>query len=893
MSKWPWRSRARRERELEEEIQSHFEMAARDRVERGEARETAELAVQREFGNRLLIEETTRDVWRWRWLDTLWQDVRYAFRLMRRNPGFTATAVLTLALGIGATTAMFSVVNSVLLKPLPYPQPERLIGVWHSAQFQRVTSDNVMLSSTMHLAYREHNRTFQEFGVWRTSAANVTGLGQPEEVRTLMVTQAILPAIGVAPALGRWFSPADDTPGTTETVILTHAYWQRRFGADPTVIGRTITIDLRPREVIGVMPRRFRFLNENPEVILPQRFEGDQLLPNDVHAYIGMARLRPGVSLEQASEDVRRMLPIWINQYGTSRQVLEAANFAPSVRPVKVDVVGDVGQVLWVLMGTIGIVLLIACANVANLLLVRAELRQQELTVRAALGAGKRRLARQLLAESVTLGVMGGALGLALAYAGLRLLDARAPAHLPRLAEVSIDPVVLAFTLTVSLLSGLLFGLVPILRYAGPSLSKAFHLVLHGGNRTLSQSRERHRSQNVLVVAQVALTVVLLVAAGLMIRTFEALRNVQPGFTQPEMVLTARLSIPEAHVADPERVARMQQEIVEKIAAIPGVASVAFATALPMEMEFENNVVMTAEGQTYDVGIPPLRRSKSVSPNLFRTLGTPLVAGRDFTWADVHDNRRVAVVSASMAREMWQEPSAALGKQIRVGQRGAWSEIVGVVGDVHDSGVHQEVPAIVYWRAGVQRHPATSASYIPRAVTFAIRSARAGTDDFAMEVGKAVWAVDPALPLARVQTLAEVYTRSMSRTSFALVMLAIAGSMALALGIVGIYGVLSYTVAQRSREIGIRLALGAQHSELRRRFVRYGLSLAGIGVALGLAAAAALTQLLSSLLFEVSPLDPITFAAVPIVLTAAAMLASYLPARRAVAVDPVETLRAE
>jgi predicted permease len=831
------------------------------------------------------------------WLEWLTADLRFASRMLRWNAAFALAAIGTLALGIGATTTIFSVVNGVMIRPLPYPEPDALVGIWHSAEFQGARSSNIRLSSTMYLTYREHNQTFQEFGVWHTEAASVIGLGEPEEVRTLVVTYGTLPAVGVVPVLGRWFSSTDDTAGSTETVILTHGYWQRRFGGDRAAVGRTITVDSRPREVIGVMPQGFRFLNADPEVILPQRFEGGQLQPNDVHMYMAIARLKPGVSLSQANADVRRMLPIWITKYGTNGPVLQAARFEPSLRPVKQDVVGDIGPVLWVLMGTVGIVLLIACANVANLLLVRAEGRQQELTIRAALGAGCGRIAHQLLVESVTLGVLGGALGLALAYGGLQLLTAIAPANLPRLAEISIDPVVLAFTLAASLLSGLLFGLTPVLKYARPTMSTTLRGTLHGGSRTLSQGRERHRSQNALVVAQVGLAVVLLVAAGLMIRTFDALRKVRPGFAQPETVQMLRLSIPDAQVTEPERVVRMQQDIAESIAAIPGVTSVAFATAMPIEMEFENNMVVTAEDKTYEQGIPPLRRSKYVSPGLFTTLGTPLLAGRDFTWTDIHDKRQVAVVSENMAREMWGAPSNALGRRIRVGRVGAWNEIVGVVGDVYDSGVHQKAPTIVYWRAGVQRGvqtgPGVFTTFVPRAVTFAIRSERAGSDDLAMRIGKSVWAVNPNLPLARVQTLAEVYRQSMSRTSFTLVMLALAGFMALTLGIIGIYAVLSYVVTQRRREIGIRLALGAQHSELRRKFVRHGLVLAGVGIMIGLLAGAGLTQLLSSLLFGVSPLDPVTYTGVPIILAMTAALASYVAVHRATAVDPVEALKAE
>jgi predicted permease len=884
-------SRQRADEETRLELQAHLELLVDRYGRQGMTPEEAQIAAQRQLGNTLLVREELYQMNSIGWIERVTQDVRFAFRTIHKNAGFAAAAIATLGLGVGATTAVFTVVNGVLIRPLPYPEPDALVAVWHSAEFQSVRSNNIQLSSTMYLAYREHNTTFQDFGVWHTAAASVTGIGEPEEIRTLVVTHGILPAIGVPPALGRWFSEADDTSGTPETVILSHGYWQRRFGGAPAVLGQTITIDSRPRQVIGVMPRTFQFMNSNSDVILPQRFEGDQLQPNDVHAYNGIARLKRGVSLAQANADVARMLPIWIAEYGTSGPVLTAAHFAADLRPLKQDVVGDVGQVLWVLMATIGIVLLIACANVANLHLVRTDGRRQELTVRAALGAGWIDVARQLLVESLMLGVLGGALGLGLAYAGLRLLTAMGPANLPRLAEVSIDPLVLAFTLAVSLLSGLLFGLIPVVKYARPKMSTALRDALHGG-RSLSHSRERRRSQSALVVAQVALAVVLLIASGLMIRSFQALRHVRPGFDRPR-VQTMRISIPEAQVAGSERVVRMQHDIAEQIGAIPSVTSVAFATALPMEAEHQNNMVVTAEGKTYAEGIPPLRRAKSVAPGLFATLGTPLLAGRDFTWSDVFEGRQVAIVSENMAREMWGEPSAALGKRIRVGRIGAWNEIIGVVGDVYDSGAHEKPPAIVYWRAGIQRGAGISTEYVPRAVTFAIRSNRAGTADFVKRVSQAVWTVNPNLPLGRVQTLGDIYEQSMSRTSFTLVMLAIAGFMALALGIIGIYGVISYTVSQRRREIGIRLALGAQHGEIRRRFVRYGLSLTAIGVAIGLSGATGITRLLSSLLFGISPLDPVTYLAVPLILAMAAAFASYLPVQRAMGVDPVEALKAE
>jgi putative ABC transport system permease protein len=707
-----------------------------------------------------------------------------------------------------------------------------------------------------------------------------------------VVTYGTLPAIGVHPALGRWFSAADDTTATQETVILSYGYWQRRLGADPAVLGRMIAIDSRPRQVIGVMPHGFQFMASDADVILPQRFQGNQLQPNDVHAYVGIARLKPGVSLAEANADVARMLPIWIDKYGTNGAALNAARFAPALRPLKQDVVGDVGRVLWLLMGTISIVLLIACANVANLLLVRTEGREQEVIVRAALGAGWLQIARQLFIESIMLALSGGIVGVMLAYSGLRLLVAMGPAHLPRLAEVSIGGPVLLFAFAVSVTSGLLFGLMPVVRYLVPK-SVCLGDALHAGGRTLSLSRQRRDSRNALVVAQVALAVVLLVAAGLMIRSFQALRNVQPGFASPERIQTIRISIPESEVVEPERTAHMQHDIMERIGAIPGVTSVSFSTALPMETEFENNIVLTAEDKTYGPGIPPLRRSKSVAPDYFRTLGTPLLAGRDFTWSEIHDNRAVAIVSENMAREMWSEPSVALGKRIRVGRVGLWNEIIGVAGNVYDSGVDQPLPPIVYWRAGVQRGPGIPNAYIPREVTFAIRSDLAGTEEFIRRISEAVWMINPNLPLARVQTLAEVYDRSMSRASFALVMLAIAGFMALVLGIVGIYGVISHGISQRMREVGIRIALGAKGSEVQRMFLRQGLAITAIGIVAGSIASLALTRWMSSLLFGVSAIDPVTYAAVSIVLMLAASLASYLPSLRATHVNPIDSLRVE
>ena len=820
------------------------------------------------------------------------RSLRQVFRRLGRSPLFTTIALVTLALGIGANTAIFSVIDGVLLKPLPFPQAQQLAGVWHTAPGVSGIPGDLSCSPTMYFTYREQNRTFQEFGLWSNDGVSVTGIGEPDQVQALDMTYGTLQALGVQPALGRWFSQADDTPGTPQTVILSYGYWQRRFGGDSSVIGRTLTADSELRTIIGVMPQDFRFMNSQADLILPMRFERNKVFLGNF-SFQGIARLRPGVTLEQANADLARMLPGWIQAWppppGFSKTLFQNAHFGSKMRPLKQDVVGDIGATLWVLMGTIGLVLLIACANVANLLLVRAEGRQQELAVRAALGAGWGRLAREMLLESLVLGLLGGALGLALADAALRILIAKGPQTLPRLNEIGIDPLVLAFTLVVSLFAGLLFGLIPVVKYAGPHIAES----LRGSGRTMSHGRERHRARNTLVVAQVGLALVLLISSGLMIRTFQALRSVQPGFTDPGQIQLLRISIPEAQIKEPERVMRMQNEMLDKLAAIPGVSSVGFASEAPLENVNNQNDLLYARDKTYATGqIPPVRAFRYFTPGFLKTEGTPLIVGRDFTWTDLYEKRRVAIVSENLAREMWGSPSAAIGKQVRSGLNDGWREIVGVVGNVHDRGVDQPAPATAYWPALLDNFE-LEPLHATRFGVFVVRTNRAGTQSFLSEARRAIWSVDGTLPVFLTRTQKEAYDASMARTSFTLVLLAIAGVMALVLGVVGIYGVIAYAVTQRTREIGIRMALGAQPAALRHMFVRQGLLLAGIGAALGLIAAVALTRLMSSLLFKTAALDPLTYASVSLLLLLAAALASYVPARRATAVNPVEALRTE
>lgn len=885
-----WRTAGRDEEALRSEIEQHIAMQTAENVRAGLPADEARRQAMLKFGSVESIKEIYRDQRGLPVMETLLSDLRHTMRRLRKAPGFTAAVILTLGLGIGANTAIFGVVDSILIRPLPYPHAQALVAVRQIAPGMPAAFRNLSCSPSMYFTYREENRTFENFGLWTLGGASVTGVAEPEVAKSLLVTYGLLDAVGVRPLLGRWFSQADDSPGSPDTVILTYGYWQRRFGGDKSIAGRALTINSTPHTVIAVMPEEFRFQGD-PDVILPERFDRNRVFLGDF-SYHGVARLKAGVSLEQANADLSRMLGIWLNAWpappGLDMALFRNANVGPKIQPLSQEIVGDTGTALWIVMGTLGLVFLIVCANVANLLLVRAESRQQEFAVRAALGAGRSRIAREMLAESVTLGMLGGSLGLGLAYAALRTLAAKGPATLPRLHEIAIDPLVLAFALGVSLFSGALFGLIPILKYAGPRIATS----LRGVGRTFSQDRERHRARNTLVVVQMALALVLLISSGLMIRTFQHLHGVEPGFTHPENILIVHSMMPQAVANQPQRLMHLHNEILDKLAAIPGVTSVGFAATAPLETFLDsNNNALYAADKTFST--PPVVRMRMIGPGFFQTMGTRLIAGRDLTWADLYGERHVAMVSENLARDWWGDPQAALGKQIRGNPGDPWREIVGVVGDVYDDGAQAPPPRFAYWPALMDHYTFAGGEFVQRNGMYAIRSDRASTASLMAEARQAVWSVNGRQPVFLVTTLKALYDQSMARTSFLLVILAVAGGMALILGIVGIYGVIAYTVSQRTREIGIRVALGAQPQGLSRMFVREGLTLSAIGAALGLAAAAGLTRLMSSVLFGVTPLDPLTYGAVSALLIAVSVLASYLPARRATGIDPVQALRAE
>jgi len=877
---------------LNDEIEEHLALETAENIRRGMSPAEARRQARLKFGAVEAVKEDYRAESRMRFIETLFQDVRYGLRTLRKSPGFTAVAVLALALGIGSNVAIFGVLNGVVLKPLNYPHPEKLVSV----ELSPLALDPTLrgMAPEDYFVFREQSHTFQDIGIYLETDSdrdvNITGFAEPERVHALNVSDGALSVLNVPAMLGRIFSRSDDSAGAPLTAILTYEYWQRKFSADPSAVGKTIVVDGMAREIIGVMPRNFRFLDlQDLALILPLQLDRNAIRLGNF-SYFGIARLNAESNLAQATAEVARMIPITLRSFsppaGVSRDFLEKARIGPNILPLKQDVVGNVGTLLWILMGGIGMVLLIACANVANLLLVRTEGRQHELALRAALGATRKHIALQLLVESSIIGLLGSIAGLELATAALRFLVAFAPSELPRITDIGINSRVLIFTLGITLFTILLFGLIPVLKHAGVRAS------LYEGSRTIGVSRKRHRARNLLATMQVALALVLLICSGLMGRTFRVLTRTNPGFERPAEIQTFRISISNFDVPDDVNVPRIEQQIQDKLAAIPSVSSVGFSTAVPMDGDNRLDNVFAADREYAPGTVPPLRHLLFISPEYFQTLGIPLIAGRDLTWDDTYNKLSVAIISENFAREYWRTPTEALGKRIRIAAVDDWREIIGVVGNVHDNGLEKPARTAVYWPTLLAKFNSRPLRAY-RFVTFVVRSPLAGSENLISQIRQAVWSVDANLPIAGVYTMNHFYTGSLARTSFTLVMLGSAGTMALLLGAVGLYGVIAYSVSQRTREIGIRIALGAQQNNVMRLILGEGMLVILIGLAIGFASSLALTRFLSSLLFGVTATDPITFVAVAVLLAVVALAACYIPARRAMRVDPIVALRYE
>ena len=812
-------------------------------------------------------------------MDELRQDIRYAIRQLARRPGFTAVLGLTLALAIGANTAVFSVVHAVLLRPLPYPDQERLAMVW--TQFPSQDLMEFPASAPEYLEYREQNRSFEHLSGFVASAQTLTGDGEPERVQGVFATADLFPVLGVEPVAGRVFGPDDDAPGAAPVILVSEGLWERRWASDPALLGRDVLVNGQPATVVGVLPSEVRFPTPDTELWLPLGLDPASPGGRASHYLSLVGRLRPGVTPDVAATELDALQARWAADPANDHE-WNGAGHPAVLEPLVDEIVGDVRRSLLVLLGAVGVVLLIACANVANLLLVRGEGRQREMSVRTAMGAGRRRIVRQLVTESALTALVGGAGGLALGWLGVEALRALAPSGLPRVEEIAVHPPVLLFSLGVTLLAGLVFGLAPALQAGRLDVQASLR---EEGRGTVG--RGRFRARQLLVVSEMAMAVVLLVAAGLLIQSFFRLRAVDPGF-RAESVLTMQVNLPTAGYPEAGDVTGFYRDLLPRLAALPGVTSAAAVRTAPLGGSLPPNDI-EIEGVTVPTGpdAPPLNADvQVVTPGFFETMGIALHEGRAFDERDAEDAPLVAVVSASMARRFWGERSP-LGD--RVAQTGReLGEIVGVVGDVHHEGLDAEPRPTLYLV-----HAQSPRTWFPvRGMTLTLRSAVEPTA-LVSAVRREVQAADPSLPVFRVQTLEQAVDASTSTQRFSMLLQLVFAAVALLLAAVGIYGVISYSVAQRTREIGIRMALGADRSRVLRLVVGQGMALAAVAVGVGLVVALLAGRVMASLLYGVSPRDPATFAAVAGVLTLVALLACWVPARRASGVAPQTALRAE
>jgi putative ABC transport system permease protein len=797
-------------------------------------------------------------------METLLQDLRYGIRLLVKRPGFTVVAIITLALGIGANTAIFSVVNAVLLRPLPYPDPERLVTLRSNQSLPDL--DDIKAQS----------QAFESFGGAVMQAQDFTGEAEPLQVQAALVNADLFKALGAKAAIGRTISDDEDRFGGEPVVVLSHAFWQRHFGGEPGVIGKTMPLSGNNYTIIGVMPADFTMPRESADVWAAVRVANPIAAQfRGVHFLRTYFRLKPGVSIAQAYSEMEN-----IDRWLEKQYPEENKNRRTELIPLHERVVGSTRMALLILFGAVGLVLLIACANFANLLLARAAARQQEIIIRAALGAGRVRLVRQMVTESVLLSVMGGAVGLVLATWGIDLLIALKPANLPRLSAIGIDLWVLAFTFGISILTGIVFGLAPAISASHLNVNES----LKEGTRGSTGGTASYFLRSLLVISEIALALVLLIGAGLLIKGLWLLRSVDPGF-KTENILTMRIELPESRYKEIPKQTTFRQNLLDGLNSLTGVEA-GMISELPLSGDqLTHNFVI--EGRPpVAVGEEPELMTRSVGGDYFRALSIPLLQGRDFGAQDRSDTPMVGLVNESFVREYFPDESP-IGARISWarGPR-TWMTIIGVVGDVKHFGLNQpEAPA--FYSSYAQLNQSWK-----RWMYMAVRSDM-DMATLTAEVKKQIWAIDKLIPVTKVQTMREVMAASIAGQQFNMTLMGIFAGVALVLAAVGIYGVASYSVTQRTREIGIRMALGAQGSDVLRLILRQGAMLAAIGVAIGVVAAFALTRFMSSLLYGVSATDPLTFAVISLVLAGVALVACFVPARRATKVDPMVALRYE
>ena len=807
--------------------------------------------------------------------------LRHGARRLVRNPGFALAAILTLALGMGGTVAIYAVVDSVILNPLPYPEPEELVWLDNAGPGIDLTEG---LGFTSGLVYHisRHQHTMTAVGAFSTDAVTVTGDGDPERMRRAVATPSLGEVLGVPPERGRWFVEGDGAPGGPQVVVLSHALWSRRYGSDPGIVGRTILIDDTPTEVVGVMPPSFRFPDDEVRLWLPLHLDAATTLGGFWLQAVG--RMQEGMTLSEVRSETqalyRGLAESFPAEPGRVRFMLEDVGVTALVTSLKSSVVGRVARTLWILLGTVGIVLLIACANVANLFLVRAEGRQREVAVRGALGAGCLDQVYDALVEGVLLSGLGGLVGLALAQGAIRLLVRHGPATLPRLQEVGVDGSVLVFALAVMALAGLAFGAIPLLRRESSIVGTL------RGTSGATADRVRVRGRSILAASQMALALILLVGSGLMVRSFLHLRAVDPGFEASPDILTLSFGLPPSEYPSGQAAAAFSQALVTGIHGLPGVETAGVVTCLPLDGWCSGNHV-SVEGRVVPEGsLPPVVAVRRAGPEYFRTMGIEVLEGRALERADMEGGPPVVVISRSLARGYFPEEDP-LGRRVALRGDTTWSTVVGVVEDVPALDLMRVGDPLIYFP--LVGPAITGVSARNGAVAVRARNAVGLLSAIRARVAD----VDPDVAIARVRTTERIVADGSARMAFTMVLLVMAGGVALVLGVVGIYGVISYLVGRRRAEIGVRMALGARPSEVRRMVVREGARVAGIGLAVGMATALGLTRLMGALLFEVEPTDAPTYVVVGLGLLGVALVASWVPARRAASTDPARALRAE
>ncbi len=812
------------------------------------------------------------------------QDLRLGWRLILRNPGLTVVIVLSLGLGIGATTAVFSVSDALLLRPLPYPHQERLAVLWLRSPGIGIPQD--WPSPGQFYQIRSQNHVFEQMSLSIGHTVNLTGLAQPERIDATQTISTLFDLLGAKPLLGRTFVSSDDAPGKSRIAVLTYGLWQRDFGGDPQVIGRSITINAEPFTVVGVLRSGFTFNDEvmpgvgsikQTEIFLPLPKEAFDTNNYGSENYNILARVKPGIGMREARADISVIA-------GRIREEKKRdPSFTISVVPLLDQVVGNVRRSLLVLLGAVALVLLIACANVANLLLARAGVRQREVAIRAALGAGWQRMVRQLLTESMLLGCLGGAAGLAIAAAGLFAVRAINPGNIPRLAEISMDSRVLAFTAAVSILTGIIFGLAPAIRVVRVDLNSSLKSGGRSSGTAVGLNLSHDKLRGLMVTAEIALSLVLLVAAGLLLRSFVRLLNVSPGFN-PQGLISMRFSATGSKYKEEAVRARLDSDLFERIRNLPGVTAVGGVTALPFTSSIGWGGI-TVEGYTPPPNQPELQVDLRVaSDDYFRAMQIPLVRGRFFNTSDRPDTQKVVVIDEKMANHFWPNDDP-VGKRVRQGDdpKEPWYTVAGVVGIVKEYGLDTDTRMVVYF----------AQNQVPLTSMYLVARTTSAPSNLTGAISQQIHALDPDAPVYDVSTMQDRLSQSLARQRFAMLMLGAFAAFAVILAAIGVYGVMSYLVTQGTRDIAIRIALGAQESNILRLVVRQGMTLAIIGIIAGVVSAFALTRVMSALLFGVSATDAITFAAVPAILAAIALLACYIPARRAIRVDPMVALRYE